>query len=163
MKKNKFFIISLHILSLALMILGWYLPLLTISAGVDAPFMGRIQIINETRSLLTTIENLLKNNNVIPAVLIFVFGMIIPTIKSIIISLALYNPFKYKNLNKFVSIINKWAMADVFSISIMISFLMGNALENTKAHLEIGFFIFTAYVILSGVVSALIARESKSE
>jgi hypothetical protein len=54
-------------------------------------------------------------------------------------------------------------MADVFSISILISFLMGNALDNTKAHLEIGFFIFTTYVILSGIVSTLIAREWERE
>lgn len=145
------------------MVMGWYLPLLTISAGLDAPFMGRIDIINETRSLLTTIVNLIRNNNVIPATLIFIFGIIVPSLKTIIISFTIINPIKFRNLNYLVSIVNKWAMADVFSISILISFLMGNALENTNAHLEIGFYIFTSYVILSGIVSTLLSQVLKSQ
>ena len=46
-------------------------------------------------------------------------------------------------------------MADVFAVSILVAFLGANAMQNTKAVLEPGFYYFSAYVLLSGVVAML--------
>ena len=54
---------------------------------------------------------------------------------------------------RFVSAISKWAMADVFAISIFVAFLGANAMESTKAILQPGFYYFAGYVILSGIVA----------
>ena len=44
-------------------------------------------------------------------------------------------------------------MADVFAISIFIAFLGARAMKNTTASLEPGFYYFTAYVLLSAVLT----------
>lgn len=44
-------------------------------------------------------------------------------------------------------------MADVFAISIFISFPGSRAMKNTSASLEPGFYYFTAYVLLSAVLT----------
>jgi hypothetical protein len=49
-------------------------------------------------------------------------------------------------------------MADVFAISILVAFLGASAMENTRANLEMGFYFFTAYVLLSGIIVALLAK-----
>jgi uncharacterized paraquat-inducible protein A len=54
---------------------------------------------------------------------------------------------------RFVSAISKWAMADVFTISIFVAFLGANAMESTSATLQSGFYFFSGYVILSGIVA----------
>ena len=55
-------------------------------------------------------------------------------------------------MEKKVSLMSKWAMADVFAISIFIAFLGAKAMKNTTASLEPGFYYFTAYVLLSAVI-----------
>jgi hypothetical protein len=54
-------------------------------------------------------------------------------------------------------------MADVFAISIFVAFLGANAMESTKAFLQPGFYYFSAYVILSGVVAMLCGKLIKAE
>ena len=44
-------------------------------------------------------------------------------------------------------------MADVFAISILVAFLGANAMESTRATLQPGFYFFSGYVILSGIVA----------
>jgi uncharacterized paraquat-inducible protein A len=61
----------------------------------------------------------------------------------------------------FVSLISKWAMADIFAVSIFIAFLGANAVRNTTASLEPGFYYFAAYVLLSAVIVALLKRSPK--
>jgi len=82
-------------------------------------------------------------------------GIIIPVLKSALlyyIILVKNHNIKWRHL---VSAISKWAMADVFAISIFVAFLGANAMEGTQATLQPGFYYFTGYVILSGIVAAV--------
>jgi hypothetical protein len=54
-------------------------------------------------------------------------------------------------------------MADVFAISIFVAFLGANAMENTSAVIQEGYYYFTAYVLLSGVIAHLLVEMKKSQ
>ena len=54
-------------------------------------------------------------------------------------------------------------MADVFAISILVAFLGANAMENTKATLEPGFYFFTGYVLLSSIIVMLVGKMVNSQ
>jgi len=86
--------------------------------------------------------------------LIFLFGLLVPFIKSGLLFYILLVPARGDKWQKVIRAISKWAMADVFALAIFISFLGANAMNNTKAVLEPGFYYFTAYVLLSAFIAA---------
>jgi uncharacterized paraquat-inducible protein A len=95
----------------------------------------------------------LIDGNFWPFSLIFLFGIIIPLVKSGVIFYLLLGKDPAMKSQRFVNAISKWAMADVFAISIFVAFLGANAMESTKAILQPGFYYFSGYVLLSGIVA----------
>ncbi len=53
-------------------------------------------------------------------------------------------------------------MSDVFAISIFVAFLGANAMDNTKAVIMDGYYYFTAYVLLSGLITHLLFKMNRS-
>lgn len=150
---NRYLLLVLHTGSLVLLGFGWVLDILQIDISVQ--FFARVNLFNEKRSVLGMLQKLWSDKSYWPFVLIFVFGIIIPVLKSALlyyIILVKNHNIKWRHL---VSAISKWAMADVFAISIFVAFLGANAMQNTKAILEPGFYYFSGYVLLSGVVAML--------
>lgn len=150
---NRYLLLVLHTGSLVLLGFGWVLDILQIDISVQ--FFARVNLFNEKRSVLGMLQKLWSDKSYWPFVLIFVFGIIIPVLKSALlyyIILVKNHNIKWRHL---VSAISKWAMADVFAISIFVAFLGANAMQNTKAVLEPGFYYFSGYVLLSGVVAML--------
>ena len=62
----------------------------------------------------------------------------------------------------FIYTISKWAMSDVFAISIFVAFLGANAMENTKAVILNGYYYFTTYVLLSALITHLLVKMDSS-
>lgn len=138
------------ILSVCLMIPGWFMPLVSIRASIDAPFVGSVEVLNETRSMYGTILNLFLNNNIYPALLILFFGMIIPSVKVLATLAAIAGSGKSAVFSaRLVHLTSKWAMSDVFAISVLVAFMTGNALKHTTAELHTGFYLFSAYCLFS--------------
>ncbi|MBL1292744.1 MAG: paraquat-inducible protein A [Thiotrichales bacterium] len=52
-------------------------------------------------------------------------------------------------MHKFVLIIGKWSMADVFVVGVFMAFLAGQANPNVQAALHQGFYWFLAYCLIS--------------
>ena len=150
---NRFVLLSLHVISLVLLGFGWVLNVLQID--ISAHFFVDINLFNEKRSVFGMLEKLWKDANYWPFSLIFLFGIIVPVVKSGIIFYILLAKNPDTKWQRFVSAISKWAMADVFAISIFVAFLGANAMQNTKAVLEPGFYYFSGYVLLSGIVAIL--------
>jgi len=124
--------------------------------------MVDINLFSEKRSVLGMLEKLWKAGNYWPFLLIFLFGIIVPLVKSGIIFyilLARNHNIKWRH---FVNAISKWAMADVFVIGIFVAFLGANAMENTKATILSGFYFFSAYVLLSAAIAFLLGRMLKN-
>ncbi len=139
-----------HVISLVLLGFGLVLDMLKID--ITAKFFIEINLFNEKRSVLGTLQTLWESGNYLPFWLIFVFGIIVPMLKSgIVFYILLFNNISGR-WHRFVSAIGKWAMADVFAISIFIAFLGAGAMQNTTASLEPGFYYFTAYVLMSAII-----------
>lgn len=156
---NRGILLLLHIISLVLLGFGLVLDMLKIN--VTANFFIDINLFNEKRSVLGTLQTLWESSNYLPFLLIFLFGIIVPLVKSAIIFYILLAKNVADKWLQLVSKISKWAMADVFAISIFIAFLGARAMRNTTAFLEPGFYYFTAYVLLSLVLVGLLKISSK--
>ncbi len=157
---NRWALLVLHLISLVLLGFGWVLDMLHID--ISAHFIVSVNLFNEKRSVLGTLEKLWAGQHYWPFLLIFLFGIIVPLIKTGIMFYLLLVRDPAPKWYKFVNLISKWAMADVFAISIFIAFLGFSAMENTKADLEAGFYFFSGYVLLSGIVAMLLGKMLKS-
>ncbi len=138
--------------SLGFLVPGILLPALTVKAGATAPFIGYVEVLNETRSILGTSIHLIKHDNALVGFLIILFGVIIPAIKSIIAFLLIFGaPLPVKKWwLEFLNIIGKWSMADVFTMSIVIAFMYAQAGSGSiSAKLHIGFYFFLIYCLTS--------------
>ena len=153
---NRLVLLFLHIASLVLLGFGWVKDMLHIEIG--AHFIVDLNLFNEDRSVLGTLQALWHSANYWPFLLIFLFGIVVPLVKSAVVFYLLAVKNTHPGWFGFLNAISKWAMADVFAISILVAFLGATAMENTKANLEIGFYCFTAYVLLSGIVVVLLAK-----
>jgi paraquat-inducible protein A len=153
---KKSFLLRLHPIPLVLLGMGWMLDMLQID--ISTRFLIDINLFNEKRSILGTLQSLWESSNYLPFILIFLFGMIVPLLKSVLIFYLLLAKKPLPKYHSWISAINKWAMADVFAISIFVAFLGANAMKNTRAVLESGFYFFTAYVLLSGLITIFIGK-----
>ena len=150
---NRYILLSLHVISLVLLGLGWVKDILHIDISVH--YIIDLNLFSEKRSVLGMLKKLWVDGNYWPWLLIFLFGIVVPLVKSGIIFYLLLGKNPNIKWQRFVSAISKWAMADVFAISIFVAFLGANAMQNTNATLQPGFYFFSGYVILSGIVALL--------
>lgn len=157
---NKTALLTLHIASLVLLGLGWTLNMLHIN--ISAKFIMEITIFDEKRSVFGTLGRLWDSGDIFPFTLIFLFGIIVPLVKSAVIFQLLLSKTPNVTWQRFTLAISKWAMADVFAISIFIAFLGANAMKATRAHLEPGFYYFAGYVLLSGIIVMFLPKLSTS-
>lgn len=155
---NKTLVRILLGVSVLLMVAGWILPLLTLRITFEAPIIGKQTLLDETRSLLETIQQLTEDGNLFPALLITFFGVLVPLLKTVSLFYALAGRRNSHIVAGWMFSINKWAMADVFSMSILIAFLTARSMGSVSAEPRIGFYVFTLYVILSGIVSQMALR-----
>lgn len=158
---NRYLLLGLHSISLVLLGFGWTLDMLHID--ISTHFLVDINLFNEKRSVIGTLQTLWEGANYWPFLLIFLFGILIPVVKSGIIFYLLLVKHPAQQWYNFVNAISKWAMADVYCISIFVAFLGANAMQNTKASFEAGFFYFAGYVVLSGIISMILGKMIKKQ
>src|SRR5690349_21466586 len=107
---------ALILLSFALLVPGVTLPALTIDVSPLLPFMGKVNLLHETRSILGTVRRLFETGDNLVAVLILTFSILVPVTKGLMLLYVLAfpkAPFRAA-LHRFVALIGKWSMADVF-------------------------------------------------
>jgi uncharacterized paraquat-inducible protein A len=138
------------LLSFAVLVPGLVRPLITITASLDL-FGGTREVFRETRSIVQTVESLHESGNTFVAGLIFLFGIVVPFVKGtcLLIALLLKERITRARLERFVEGISKWAMNDVFIVAVYVAFLSAKATDNLDAKVEVGFYYFTAYCLLS--------------
>jgi uncharacterized paraquat-inducible protein A len=96
--------------------------------------------------------------NYLVAWLILLFSVVIPLLKAVILLIVLLfeKHALREQMLKFVSVIGKWSMADVFVVSIFMAYLATHSNEAVSATLHEGFYYFTAYCVLSILGTQLI-------
>lgn len=137
--------------SLACLYPGLTLPMMNINIGATVPLLGKIDLFDQTQSIMQSVRSLQESGNLLVAGLIFLFSVIIPIFKAVLLLVVL----GFKNVKgrmaiyKFVAVIGKWSMADVFVVGIFMAFLAGKANPNATATLFEGFHYFVAYCLIS--------------
>ena len=134
--------------------------MLTIKVGKELPFIGQVDLYEATQSIMQTVEYLFVDQNYLVAALIFIFSVVVPVAKIILLLVVLFsvNEKLSELMLKFVSAIGKWSMADVFVVSIFMAFLASKSNEAVSATLHEGYYYFTAYCLLSILGTQLIER-----
>lgn len=158
MDKRNLIGFGLIVVSVGLLIPGLTFDLLSLRASFSVPILGPQEVLDETRSILGTIANLHENGNHIVAYLILLFSVLVPFIKALLmayVALSPSAPTKFR-VHRLVSLISKWAMADVFVVGVFIAFMSINTNENIEAELHNGFYFFLAYCITSILAVQLI-------
>ena len=151
-------LIALNIGCLLLLWPGLTMPVLTIEAGIT--FGGVTQtLFHQQQSILESIEALQEAESYLAAGLILLFSVCVPIIKAVAIMISLLMPKKWRGLVRhWISLISKWAMADVFVMGLFIAFLASASSEFLSAQLESGFYYFAAYCVCSVLVFQIIDR-----
>lgn len=129
---------------------------------------GRTYALHQVKSVSGVISILLKNNNYFVAILIGLFSIIVPIIKLSSSFFLLFSPMgrERKKLKKFIDLIAKWSMADVFVVAaflVYFSFSNINVGAQTESYVLLGLYFFAAYVILGIISSYPIQLALKSE
>ncbi len=170
----------LNLSALALFVPGILQPMFSLTMNVKASTNISTltsEIINKELSLIETITELYQDERILVASLILLFSVIIPLIKSILISFSYFTK-NIKLAKRYTSIVNaigKWSMADVFVVAIFLAIMSTNHAETQTQHqlavfgfkldilmssetlsnIGVGFYYFTGYCIVSMIASQL--------
>lgn len=164
----------LSLVSFGFLFPGIYLSMLRINTtgSVKAPLTEiGIQFFNTANSILSTVSELFAQKYFFVAIMIFLFSVVVPCIKGLLLIYIVLtkNKIVANKIFHFIKAIGKWSMCDVFVVAIFLSFLStgtrtpGNQSEtsilgipidvdilvNMNAQLEIGFYCFVTYCLLS--------------
>src|SRR5215207_6402283 len=126
--------------------------------------VAEVEVYTQTRSITGAVRRLYEVGSPIPATLILLFIVIVPFGKAALVALAMYmtSAAAQARTLRFVAMIAKWSMADVFVVAILIAFLAAQAstvrttgpdaapaLIAFRASFGAGFYWFAAYCLFS--------------
>jgi uncharacterized paraquat-inducible protein A len=129
-----------------------------------------IEVYQQTRSILGSVRHLYSVGSVAAATLILLFSVLVPFIKALLVMWAVSHRDELRRARtlRFVEIIAKWSMADVFAVALIIAFLAAQAsqaaggsataLVTFTATFGPGFYWFAAYCLFSLFVQQLTTR-----
>lgn len=151
--------VALILASFGLLVPGVILPALTIDVTPVLPFLGKMTLLHETRSIFGTIRKLYDSGDWLVASLILGFSVVVPAAKGLMLLyvLSFRKAPGRRALHALVGLIGKWSMADVFVMGLFLTYLAGNAINGMSAMLHKGFWFFLGYCLLS-VLSAQFMR-----
>jgi len=143
--------LALTLISIGLLVPGLFRYMMTIEIGNEVPIVGKVMIYETTQSILQGIRTLYLNDNEFVSFLIALFSVTVPFVKAVLIlSVLLFKklPKRYQ-IYRFVHVIGKWSMADVFVVGVFIVFLSTSSMDGIDARLHSGFYFFLAYCLVS--------------
>ena len=123
-----------------------------------------LEVYQQTRSIVGAVRNLYDVGSPLPATLILLFSVIVPLGKAMLVAWAMFmtHDGARRRTLRFVELIAKWSMADVFVVAIFIAYLAARATQSPSgdpnaapplvtftAYFGSGFYWFTAYCIFS--------------
>ncbi len=134
---------------------GLVAPILMVTIHKEVEYIGDIVLSFESKGIMGSIMKLYDNGDVVVALVILLFSVIVPLLK--VLSLLFMSIFMGNILAghvvKFFKMIGKWSMVDVFVVAVFLVYLTSNNADVTKAEIEVGLYFFLAYVIVSMILS----------
>lgn len=135
--------------------LGLITPIFMVTIHKEVEYLGDVVLSFESKGVIGSIEKLFESGDVVVALVILLFSVLIPILKVfslLIVSLFMKSSFAH-GLIKFFKMIGKWSMVDVFVVSVFLVYLTANKGEISRAEIEVGLYFFLAYVIVSMLMS----------
>lgn len=148
------------------MIIDKVTPSLTASLQQN---VGDVEVFQQTRSIVSSVERLYEVGSPVPATLILLFSVVVPFVKMVLVGWAMFAPPETRRRTlAFVEAIAKWSMADVFVVALFITYLAAMASQSAldagppivafTAQFGPGFYWFAAYCVFSLATQQLTAR-----
>ena len=138
------------------LIIGILAPIMSVEIFKDLPVFGFTVFKYDSKSIYTTITKLWILEKYFLSTMIMSSSIIIPFVKTIVLYYSVLNS---KHI-KYIDILSKWSMADVFVISLLLTNLSLNTDNFTNAETKIAIYFFSVYVVISILVSQLIKRDN---
>jgi hypothetical protein len=132
-----------------------------------------IEVYQQTRSIVGSVQHLYEVKSPTPATLILLFSVIVPLAKAVMVLVGLFitDAARRHRLLDFVELIAKWSMADVFVVALFIAYLAAQASQSPPgdpnypppmvaftAVFGAGFYWFAGYCIFSLASQQMTAR-----
>lgn len=142
------------------LVVGLTAPVLSVEASKDVPLLGHTVFQFESKGVLATILALKEADNTWLAVLLFVFSVLIPLLKTFLVGMTFFVRSHHWSLRGFhlSRHVGKWSMTDVFVVAVLVAFLAMDDQGMTHAEVQAGLWFFAAYVVLSLLATQLIGR-----
>ena len=151
---DEVFIFTIITASLISWFVGILAPIMTIEVFKDLPLVGHTIFKYESKSIWATIKTLWDIDRYFIAVMVGLFSVVIPVIKTFAVYISIF----YKKSLKIMNFIGKWSMADVFIVALLLANLTLNTDEYTDAQMQMGLYFFTMYVIFSIIATYIASR-----
>ncbi len=152
-----------HVLlvSVLCLIVGLIAPMMQMTAYKELPVLGEVIFKYEAKSIYSTVQSLFTGGNFIIASLIALFSIFTPLLKMSVVGMNLFNvaPSLHKKAHDLIHLLGKWSMADVFVVAILISIFALDTQDFTRAETDLGIYFFTAYCMLSLLVTHAVLKE----
>ena len=159
---GSYFLLSLRVFTfvgalggLITLLFGLMSPLMMVTIHKKVDYLGDVVLSFESKGLVGSIAKLFESGDIVVAVVILLFSVLIPLVKIgslLFISLFMESPFAH-NMVKFFKIIGKWSMVDVFVVATFLVYLTANKGDVSHAEVEVGLYFFLVYVLVSMLVS----------
>ncbi|WP_063370463.1 paraquat-inducible protein A [Sedimenticola thiotaurini] len=144
----------------ALMV-GLTTPILSVEVSKTLPVLGETVLQFQSKGILTTVSGLWEHGNRWLALLLLLFSVVLPLLKTGVAWLTLFSRTHHLSLRglHLSHHLGKWSMADVFVVAILVAYFSSNAGGLTQAEVQAGLWFFAIYVVLSLLGSQLISRQ----
>ena len=130
--------------------------------GIDKVFPGRTYFYYQNKGVFDIMNILFKSKNYIVGVCIGLFSFIIPCFKlGASIFFLLFPSFSTKRMQKVLSFISKWSMADVYVVGAFLSYLSFSNMNpgvDVEANVLFGLYFFLSSVIISDFLGEVLKR-----
>ena len=141
--------------ALITLIFGLITPIMMVTIHKEVEYLGDVVLSFESKGLIGSISKLFENGDVVVAVVILLFSVLVPMVKTLsllFVSVFMQSKFAH-GMVKFFKMIGKWSMVDVFVVATFLVYLTANKGDVSRAEVEVGLYFFLAYVIVSMLVS----------
>lgn len=137
------------------LVFGLITPIMMVTIHKEVEYLGDVVLSFESKGVIGSIVKLFDNGDVVVALVILLFSVLIPALKTF--SLAFVSVFMNSRfahgIVKFFKMIGKWSMVDVFVVATFLVYLTVDKGDVSRAEVEVGLYFFLAYVIVSMLVS----------
>ncbi|MGE0485395.1 MAG: paraquat-inducible protein A [Gammaproteobacteria bacterium] len=153
--RPRLFAWHLNLVAVVAFAVGIGAPMLTVVAQAEIPVLGDVILRYDAKSICSTVATLARDGNLLLAVLIGGFSIVVPLAKVGLVACALQTgqPATRRRSLAALHTLGKWSMADVFVVAVLVAFLALDKDVHSRAALGVGLYFFIAYCLLSMLAS----------